>query len=110
MGKLFERMIATRMWTEVDRTGSLADAQFGFRPERSTIGALQMVQQKGEEISTLPLRRKGFCVLVTLDVRNAFNMTPWRGVVDEIKRRRMALYLIKLIFSYLDERTLIIGN
>lgn len=110
MGKLLEHLIVARMWEEVNRSGNLADSQFGFRPERSTVDAIQAVQQKVDELNSVPWQRKGFCVLVTLDVKNAFNMTPWKGVVEEIRRRKMSPYIVRLICSYLEERTLIVGN
>lgn len=61
--------------TNVNRSGSLVALQLGLSPERSSFGALQMVQQKAEGKIVVPWQGKDFYVLVTLDVQTLFNMT-----------------------------------
>lgn len=110
LGKFLEQLLTKRMWEEIHRSGGLSKFQFGFCPGKSTIDAIMAVQESVNKVSMVPWNQKGFCVLVTLDVQNAFNMTPWRGVIEEIKKREIPTYLVKMICSYLSERTLTIGE
>lgn len=50
-GKLLQHLKVARMWEEVYRSGNLSDMQFNFRPEQSTVGAIQIVQQKTYEVN-----------------------------------------------------------
>lgn len=46
MGKMLEKIIANRMIDHMDRVGpNLSPKQFGFRPGRSTIDAIDCVKQ-----------------------------------------------------------------
>lgn len=52
-------------------------------------------------------KKRRHCLLVTLDVKNAFNTVRWSSVVRDIKRRNFPRRLVDLIRSYLDERWII---
>lgn len=108
MAKLFEQMITGRLKQEIERTGSLAPEQYGFREERSTIHALKRVQEIADEANERVGRKR--CVLITLDVKNAFNTAPWEGILQELRRRKVAAYLYNLISSYLEDRILYVGS
>lgn len=48
------------------------------------------------------------CVLVALDVKNAFNTLSWGKIREEIKRRQLPGRLQELIWDYLAERKIVI--
>jgi len=73
VGKLFERIVKCRLETHLETQGGLNEKQFGFRRGRSTVDAIHRVMETIEAKSTGPLRRRELCVLVALDVANAFN-------------------------------------
>lgn len=106
MGKLLEHLLRLRLQAEVERSGDLADSQFGFRAGRSTTDAIRRVQEVAEVASRGAWQHKDLCVLITLDVKNAFNSAPWQGIVNELRRREMAPYLIRMICSYFSDRSL----
>lgn len=73
MGKLYEQMLKVRLEEEVARGGGLSDYQFGFRRKRSTIQAVERVVNIAEKAKRSRGRTKKLYVLVTVDVKNAFN-------------------------------------
>lgn len=108
IGKLFEQIINKRLVDEIGKGEGFAARQFGFRKGLSTLDALQTIATtlKGE-LTGIP---KPFAAMVTLDVKNAFNSAPWKGIIMELKRRSVAPYLIRLLCSYLEARQLLIGD
>jgi hypothetical protein len=48
--------------------------------------------------------RKGMALAVSLDVTNAFNTIPWDGIIEALERFRVPPYLVRLIWSYLNDR------
>ena len=55
-------------------------------------------------------QHKEFCVPVTIDVRNAFNVARWPGILADMERRDVDRYLIEVVRSYLTNRTVIVGE
>jgi hypothetical protein len=47
---------------------------------------------------------RDICVLVSLDVRNAFNMAPWCKIDGALQNKGVPEYLIRIIRSYLEDR------
>lgn len=105
-GKLLERIVANRIATEIEEAGGLSPFQFGFRKGKNTIGAISAVISiaKAEKIKTLKSRY--LCIIVTLDIRNAFNSASWPLIIQELERRKLPIYLVNLIKSYLSHRRL----
>lgn len=73
VGKFFERVIKRRLELHLSATKGLSDRQYGFCRGRSTIDAISKAMEKVDNASSGPLRRRELCVLVALDVANAFN-------------------------------------
>jgi hypothetical protein len=55
-------------------------------------------------------RTKELCVLIALDVENAFNSASWQLIIDELDRRNISPYIIRMIESYFSARTLAIDG
>lgn len=105
--KLFEQIINRRLIDEIDAKGGFAKTQFGFRKGSSTMDAVQMVQRIVEDTRD---NTNAFLIIVTLDVQNAFNSAPWSGIIKELRKRKISRYLQNLICSYLENRTILVGE
>lgn len=89
-GKLLKKIIAARLRRHLQETGpDLADCQFGFREERSTIDAILRVRTITEEA----VSRGEVAMGVSLDISNAFNTLPWDCIIGALKYHRVPLYL-----------------
>lgn len=80
VSKLFEALIRMRLNEEIERKGELHENQYGFRKGRSTIQALETV------INTLNACGQWWCVLVTLDVKNALNTASHSLIMEELRQ------------------------
>ncbi|KAJ3640617.1 hypothetical protein Zmor_027169 [Zophobas morio] len=109
MGKLYEGMLAARLRNDVRRLGGLAETQHGFRAGRSTIDAMMDAREyaRGANVGTWGTRR--FCVMVTVDVRNAFNTVSWRGILERLVSMGVEPYLVNVVRSYLSDRVVQTG-
>jgi len=77
-GKILERIVADRLEQYIDP--QLSEFQFGFRGGRSTIDALELVTNIAKEAISGKRWKGGskkYCLIVTLDIRNAFNSARW---------------------------------
>jgi len=107
VGKVFEKLISKRLSLAVDAAGGLSPTQFGFRKGKTTRDAIQTVTGIAEKAIRGKRRRgstKKYCLLVTLDIKNAFN---WTMIMQALSRQRIPEYLIRIVDSYLGERVLL---
>lgn len=107
-GKQFERVIANRLYYEVD--GKLYKHQYGFRKGRSTTDAMHEVLKIVNSIKSKAPNNREFCVMATLDIRNAFNSAPWEEIMLALKDMGVSTYLRQIISDYLSERSVLIGR
>ena len=82
LAKVFERTILDRLNKHLENPESpqLAENQFGFRRNRSTLQAIQMVVEAGERAMSFGRtnqRNKRCLMVVALDVKNAFNSASY---------------------------------
>ncbi|KAF0715677.1 Uncharacterized protein FWK35_00027935 [Aphis craccivora] len=103
-GKLFERIVCNRIEEALDkeRTG-LAENQYGFRKGRSTIDAIQRVLTEVTEAGAGTIYQRQLCVLVTLDVANAFNSASWAEIINAMRNKNVP-NLTRLIQNYFRDR------
>ena len=110
-GKLFERLILNRMEKVCDKEDNegISAAQFGFRKGLSTNHALKKVEERvSEALHELP-SPGGFCVIIALDVKNAFNSVSWECIYQPLaEEKKMPQYLLRIMDSYLKDRKLTI--
>lgn len=107
-GKLLERLILARLEGEIINNGDLAETQFGFRRGRSTYGAIAEVINIADEAKRGTWRTRELCVLITLDVKNAFNSASWQLILEELTNIGISPYLLRLLGSYLEGRWIIL--
>lgn len=107
LGKLYEHLLLQRLKLECDE---LSESQYGFREGKSTIDAVNAVLAVAKAERTKAFNNRGQTVLVTLDIRNAFNTVPWPGVIEALRQKNTPPYLIRVIKSYLHDRSIIVDG
>lgn len=106
-GKIFEILILNRILPTV--SSSLSPSQFGFRPGRGTVKAVEAVLAIAADVAKGVVQDRNLCVLVTLDVRNAFNPASWRRIDAAVGDLGSSLYIRKILRSYMSERTILVN-
>jgi hypothetical protein len=106
-GKLVEQIINNRMSLELKNGVDLAVTQYGFREGRSTLQAIERVVRVALEERQKPFKKRRFCAMITIDIKNAFNSASWKhNIVSEIQTRGVSKYLIRMVKSYFSDRCL----
>ena len=49
-------------------------------------------------------KRKGFCALISIDIRNAFNIARWDICIEAIVRKKVPDYLLRMIDNQQSDR------
>ena len=52
-------------------------------------------------------KRKGFCALISIYIRNAFNTARWNICIEAMVRKKVPDYLLRMIDDYLSDRWVI---
>lgn len=107
LGKLFESIVNMRLCAELEERGLLSPRQYGFRKGKSTLHAVQQVLNIAKEEMSKPYRRRGLCLMITIDIKNAFNSVSWTKVVEEMEKMSISKYLIEILKSYLSQRVIV---
>lgn len=111
IGKMLERIICVRLDQHLEKEPpGLAENQYGFRRNRSTIDAIKKltdVASKAIEGTRWMYGSKQYCAVVTFDVKNAFNSAYWPHIIRALEIKNTPPYLVKIISSYLSDRVLI---
>ena len=107
MGKLLEEMIPQRLQGHMVRENNLSKNQFGFRKGRSTVDAIQAVVDIATKARRGTGNHKGFCALISIDIRNAFNTVRWNICIEAMVRKKVPDYLLRMIGDYLSDRWVI---
>jgi hypothetical protein len=107
-GKVLEKLIRARLTAAIKAAGDLSPKQYGFRVGLSTVDAIQEVVgavRRAEQYNHLSKR---IVLLVTLDVKNAFNSASWGDMLGALEQSfRVPEYLMRILHDYLRDRTLI---
>lgn len=102
LAKLFEYLIKDKLLSAL-ACSELAHNQFGFRKGLSTLHAMQNVIYYWQRARI----ERRHCLLVLLDVKNAFNTVKWSSIIRDLKDRNFPIKLINIIKSYLHDRTIV---
>lgn len=98
LSKLLEGLIKNRLQEELEDRGGLHRHQYGFQRGKSTIQAVEAAISTADELNCK------FCILVTIDVKNAFNTASHSLIIGKLRERRVSTYLVRFISSYLKDR------
>jgi len=110
-GKLYEWIISNRIEEAMAKEKtSLADNQYGFRKGRSTIDAIDKVMNVVKDAGEGTIYQRQLCVLITLDVANAFNSASWRAIIQAMTSKNIPEYLICVVRNYFCERKILHGE
>lgn len=97
LGKVYERLINARLKTMVDGTDKyLSDKQYGFRAGRSTKDALERLKNAITEAR----KKRMYCMVVCLDIKNAFNTVKWSAILAKLRNAGVPKYMWELVKSY----------
>ncbi|KAF0711018.1 Uncharacterized protein FWK35_00035282, partial [Aphis craccivora] len=110
-GKVLERLLLQRLDEHLDsRYAGRAPNQFGFRRGISTESAVEVVTKLAKFAAKGNRRQVELCVLVTLDVKNAFNSLRWPVIDEALREKDTPEYLVRMIRSWLSDRELLVGE
>ena len=103
-----ERLMIDRILFHIYSNYLLSDNQYGFTPQRGTVDAAMEVKNFIEE----SLRLKQCAVIVSLDVKGAFDAAWWPGILKQLREVKCPKNLYNLSASYFSNRkaTLSINN
>jgi hypothetical protein len=103
--KIFEKIINRQLRNLQTTNNTLPDFQFGFRSGHSTNHALTILHQ---DIS-LALTRKQTTGVLAFDIEKAFDRVWHKGLIYKMHRQNFPDYLIKIIHSFLTDRTFLVN-
>lgn len=104
-GKVYELLLRPRLTDAVRAAGDLSESQHDFRKGRSTIGAVRKVIETFRKTDEACHAARPLTILVTLDVRNAFNSARWEDILGALKNPlRIPSYLYRVVGDYLNDR------
>lgn len=107
-GKLYEQLLAGRINVEIEDGGGLSPQQYGFRRGRSTVQAIDKILRIARAAHEQSPRER--CIVVLLDVKNAFNTANWTEIIRELETKGVSCYLINIVKDYFTERVLHINK
>ena len=81
--------------------------QFGFRKGRCTVDAIQIVVDIATKARRKTGKRKKFCALISIDIRNLFNTARWNICIEVMVRKKVPDYLLRMIDDYFSDRWVI---
>jgi hypothetical protein len=73
--------------------------QYGFKRRSSTVDAITQVMK----VADICKNKRQICVLVTLDVKNAFNTLTWESINKELASRELPMKMRRVINNYLPK-------
>jgi hypothetical protein len=103
-GKLFERIVASRLTQHIKEVGpDFSTCQYGFRAGRSTIDALADLRHLVSDATA----RREMVLAVSLDIANAFNSLPFGVIIEALLYHGVPSYLRRLVEDYLEDRDIL---
>ena len=105
IGKLLERLMATRMAPIFHDLALSSDRKYGFRPGRSTVDAITKFREKVKLMG-----EQKYVLAIALNISGAFDNVLWPNVLHELKRRSCPGNLYRMTKSYFSGRTVQINE
>ena len=104
IGKIFERVIRDKLNGFLTEKAIIKDEQFGFREEHSTV---QQIRRLLNIIAENKKHRKS-TGMILIDMEKAFDTVWHDGLLHKLSKFDTPTYLIKLIASFLRDRSFIV--
>lgn len=99
-GKLFEKLFLRRLTYNCLKNELWNSKQFGFRPQTSSVDALQMAVDVIRQKKT----SKKQVIAISLDICSAFNNARWPDILKGLKRTSCPQNIFNVITSYFTDR------
>lgn len=108
IGKLFESMITNRLNWWLETNNKLNEDLTGFRPNSSTIDALQIIDFQINKTFT----EKKYALIACLDLEKAFDNVNHEAIIIKAAKLGIVGTPLKWIMDFLNNRTyqIVIGN
>src|SRR5579862_5135934 len=94
--------MARRLSELAEQHKLLPDTQMGNRKNRSTKAALELLI---EQIHTIWSSKKHVASVLSLDISSAFDTVNHLRLLDNLRKKRVPLWLIQTVRSFLTDRT-----
>lgn len=78
LGKVFERLINTRLQRHLEENNLMPNTMFGFRPNLSTQDILLLLKE--EVLTNVP--KAGEHIVMAIDLKGAFDNVSHKGILD----------------------------
>ncbi len=101
LGKVFERLLHTKLSFVLAEKSTINAKQFGFREGHSTV---HQIKRLVNIINDNKIKRKS-TGMVLLDIEKAFDSVWHDGLIFKLHKIGIPLFLIKLISSFLTDRS-----
>ena len=101
LGKCFEKIILWRLNDFEAEKQVIIHQQFGFRSRHSTTHQIMRIT----ESSAFGFNKNRSSGIVLLDLKHAFDSVWHDGLIHKLMQYNYPIYLIKLLHSYLNDRT-----
>jgi hypothetical protein len=99
-GKVLEKILINRIMHYLNKNNLMNKNQFGFTPGKGTTDAILAVKDFIEE----GLLQRHITILVSLDVKSAFDAAFWPSIIYSLKELNCPENLYNLAKSYFSER------
>ena len=93
-----ERPMGSRLHGHMVDENGFSENQFGFRKGRSTLDTIQAVVDITTKGRRRTGNRKGFCALISIDIRNAFNTARWKICIESMAWVKVPDYLLRIMW------------
>ena len=103
IGKIAEKVLATRLRDEAEAHGLLPLTQMGARPERSTESALALLTDQIRAAWALGAEAS----VLALDVSGAFDRVPASRLDHALARRRIPEWVRRVVGSFMHHHTVL---
>jgi hypothetical protein len=101
IGKVYDKILATRLTYHLEVKGRLSDKQFGFRKGRGTIEAIDKAVESLKKANT----ESKHAIMVALDIKSAFNSAWYPTLVQLLTRSGCPGDLERAIADFLQNRS-----
>ncbi len=99
-GKILEKLLINRIQYYLNTNSLLHCNQYGFSPQKSTEMALKSILDFIENA----FNRKGFALVLSLDINGAFNTCFWSKIINTLRIKECPNNLLSLVKSYFSDR------
>ena len=101
LSKIYEKIINSYLTFHLESQNLLNPNQYGFRPNRSTVKALQKI------LTDISSTNYTFKALVVIDFKGAFDNAPHNAMINSLYKLNCPERLISIISHYIHHRKII---